>query len=196
MVLNLPESKTDARRMVRAARRARRSAASEHDWVGVATALSDGLDRWLAGRDDVTNVAVYQSLRTEPPTCVLIERLTAAQVGLLVPVLLTDNDLSWRELGSGVDLGPAGIARADLLLVPALAIDRHRMRLGQGGGSYDRALARRRADSPVVAAVFDDEVVDHVPAQTHDLGVDLVLTPCGGVHDPTFPGTGSPARAT
>ena len=65
------------------------------------------------------------------------------------------------------------------MLVPALAVDRHGRRLGQGGGSYDRALPRTSA--PVVAVVFGDEVLDTLPAEPHDRSVDGVLTPDRGL---------------
>ena len=53
------------------------------------------------------------------------------------------------------------------MLAPALAVDGAGRRLGQGGGSYDRAL--ERAGAPVVAVVFDDEVLDgQIPVEAHD----------------------------
>ena len=62
----------------------------------------------------------------------------------------------------------------------ALAEDRAGRRLGQGGGSYDRAL--ERAGARVVAIVFDDEVLDEpIPVEPHDRPVAGVLTPGGGL---------------
>ena len=61
---------------------------------------------------------------------------------------------------AGPPLGRDAIAAADLVLVPALAVDVAGRRLGQGGGSYDRALPR--ATAPVVAVVFGDEVLDTI----------------------------------
>ena len=62
---------------------------------------------------------------------------------------------------AGDSLGLDGIAEAVLVLAPALAVDAAGRRLGQGGGSYDRALAR--TDAPVLAVVFDDELIESVP---------------------------------
>jgi 5-formyltetrahydrofolate cyclo-ligase len=81
---------------------------------------------------------------------------------------------------TGPSLGLEAIRAAGLVLAPALAVDRAGRRLGQGGGSYDRALERVAA--PVVAIVFDDEVLDEpVPVEAHDRGVAGVLTPGGGL---------------
>jgi 5-formyltetrahydrofolate cyclo-ligase len=68
----------------------------------------------------------------------------------------------------------------DLVLVPALAVDRHTgVRLGRGGGSYDRALARTHPGTPVIALLYPGELLEGVPAQPHDARVTAVLTPDG-----------------
>jgi 5-formyltetrahydrofolate cyclo-ligase len=65
----------------------------------------------------------------------------------------------------------------DVVVVPAVAVDTEGHRLGFGAGFYDRALAERRADSLLVAAVHDAQFVDHVPADDHDVHVHVVVTP-------------------
>jgi 5-formyltetrahydrofolate cyclo-ligase len=80
---------------------------------------------------------------------------------------------------AGCPLGPDAVARADLVLVPALAVDRAGVRLGRGGGSYDRALARVAAKTLVVALLYDGEVHDALPAEAHDRVVSAVLSPAG-----------------
>ena len=57
------------------------------------------------------------------------------------------------------------MARADVVLVPALAVDAAGRRLGRGGGSYDRALARVGPLVPLIALIYDDELVEQVPAE-------------------------------
>ncbi|MBA2637501.1 MAG: 5-formyltetrahydrofolate cyclo-ligase, partial [Solirubrobacterales bacterium] len=79
----------------------------------------------------------------------------------------------------GRSLGREAIGEAQLVLAPALAVDRSGGRLGQGGGSYDRALGRTTAT--VLAVVFDAEVLDAVPVEPHDRRVDGALTPGGGI---------------
>jgi 5-formyltetrahydrofolate cyclo-ligase len=64
--------------------------------------------------------------------------------------------------------------------MPALSVDRAGVRLGRGGGYYDRALLHARPDAVLVALVFDDEFVDELPAEPHDRRVTAVVTPSGG----------------
>lgn len=135
-------------------------------------------------------VALYVSLPGEPPTAALLEALRAAGREVLLPVLLDDGDLDWAaasgstvagRLGlaepDGARLGTAAVAAAVLVVVPALACDRAGRRLGRGGGSYDRALARVPATTTVVALVRDAELLDAVPVEPHDRPVDVVVTP-------------------
>lgn len=131
-------------------------------------------------------VSIYQSLPHEPPTQGLAEMLHARQVMVIVPETLPDLDLDWRELqadgSQGPSLGLVAIAAASVILVPALAVDHSGTRLGQGGGSYDRALARRRPDALVVAIVNDGEYdAWPLPREAHDVRVDAVITPGGGL---------------
>ncbi|NNG37748.1 5-formyltetrahydrofolate cyclo-ligase [Flexivirga sp. ID2601S] len=169
--------------MIRAERRQRRATATDDVWRELAAALAAHFDRWLAGRAAPGTVAIYESLPTEPPTGALAETLRAQGIRLLVPELLADKDLTWRAGPLGADLGRDAIAQADVVVVPALAIGRDGTRLGQGGGSYDRVLPRVTPGIPVVAVVFDGELVTAVPSEPHDRRVDAVLTPSDGVRD-------------
>lgn len=137
-------------------------------------------------------VACYVSGRHEPSTDVLLQRLSAAGVRVLLPVVLADLDLDWalddgtrhRGVGPGAlepggeRLGRAAVGDADVVVVPALAVDPSGGRLGQGGGSYDRALARARPRALVVALLHDAELLaEPVPVLAHDRRVDAVATP-------------------
>ena len=75
--------------------------------------------------------------------------------------------------------GAESLKKADLIVIPALAASVDGTRLGQGGGWYDRALLHRSPGVPVVAAIFDDEVVEAglIPAEPHDVPVDGIVTP-------------------
>jgi 5-formyltetrahydrofolate cyclo-ligase len=83
----------------------------------------------------------------------------------------------------GPRLGPTALAAADAVVVPALAVDRFGIRLGRGGGYYDRALVHARPDAVLVTIVFDDERVDRLPREVHDRPVTAVVTPSGGWED-------------
>ena len=76
-------------------------------------------------------------------------------------------------------LGPAAVATARLVLVPAFAVDRAGHRLGRGGGSYDRALARVPAGTVVAALVFAGELIDRVPTDPWDRAVSAAVSPDG-----------------
>ena len=75
--------------------------------------------------------------------------------------------------------GAESLKEADLIVIPALAAAADGTRLGQGGGWYDRALMHRSPTTPVVAVIFDDEVVEAglIPAEPHDVPVDAIVTP-------------------
>jgi 5-formyltetrahydrofolate cyclo-ligase len=139
-------------------------------------------------------VAAYVSVGTEPGTGPLLDELRSLGRRVILPVLLPDNDLDWavydgpRELAragrgllepTGPPLGRDAVATADVVLVPGLAVDRTGMRLGRGGGSYDRALGRVPVGTFVCTLLYDGEVLDEVPAEPHDRPVTAVVTPSG-----------------
>ncbi|MFJ6610161.1 5-formyltetrahydrofolate cyclo-ligase [Streptomyces sp. NPDC091289] len=146
---------------------------------------------------DARTVAAYVSVGREPGTRALLEALRGRGVRVLLPVLLADNDLDWAvyegpehllPAGRGLlepdgpPLGPAAVLDADTVLLPGLAVDGAGMRLGRGGGSYDRVLARLTAAGAhpsLVVLLYDDEVVARVPSEPHDHPVDAVVTPAG-----------------
>lgn len=143
-------------------------------------------------------VAGYVPLPREPGGPGLVAALAAvtAPGRLLLPVLTPDYDLDWATyLGgdslrpatqgllepAGPRLGPEAIATADVVIVPALAVDATGMRLGRGGGSYDRALARVPAGVATVVPLYAGEFVTHLPSEPHDRRVSIVLVANGPV---------------
>lgn len=64
----------------------------------------------------------------------------------------------------------------DLVIVPGVAFDAGGRRLGYGGGYYDRLLPAL-VGVPKVALAFDEQVVETIPAEEHDVPVDVVVTP-------------------
>jgi len=141
-------------------------------------------------------VAVYYSIGSEPDTRGLVFALWKRGTYVLLPLLRPDGDLDWASYEGPESLvaGPKGlkepgeaprgagaVASADVVLVPALAVDGQGNRLGRGGGSFDRALARVGPLIPVIALLYDSELVERVPAEGHDTPVRAVVRPGYGV---------------
>ncbi len=141
-------------------------------------------------------IAAYVPLPSEPGGPDFADALSAV-TEVFLPVLRPDRDLDWARYDGtlragltaagrallrepvGPPLGCDAITEVDLIFVPALAVDRKGIRLGRGGGSYDRALARVTAQTPVVAVLYDGELLDELPAESHDRAVGAVLCPAG-----------------
>lgn len=140
-------------------------------------------------------VACFVSVRGEPDTTGYLAWALEHGVDVLLPRSLSDGSLDWavhragalapgafgipEPTGGAVRGGAAG--SADLLLIPAAAVDRSGTRLGWGRGFFDRELAQLRSDSgdltpPVFAVVWEDEVVDELPAEPHDVPVHGAVT--------------------
>jgi 5-formyltetrahydrofolate cyclo-ligase len=146
------------------------------------------------GRPEVrraATVSAYVSIGAEPGTGALLDALTGAGKRVILPVLQTDHDLGWGTWRGAAALAPArmgllepvdqlgldAVATADIVLVPGLAVSMAGDRLGQGGGSYDRALGRVPVGTPVVILLYDDEVGLDVPVDPHDRPVTAAATP-------------------
>jgi 5-formyltetrahydrofolate cyclo-ligase len=136
-------------------------------------------------------VAAYVSVGREPGSGVLLDALVSAGKRVILPLLLPDNDLDWAtyagpdslvSAGRGLlepataPLGLEAVATADVVVVPGLAVDRTGLRLGRGGGSYDRALGRVPVGTFTCVVLNDDEVLDQVPAAPHDRRVTAAVT--------------------
>ncbi len=78
-----------------------------------------------------------------------------------------------REPIAGV---PWPLEEIDLVVVPAMAFDRHGYRLGRGGGFYDRFLAQPRLRAFACGLAFSEQVVDAVPTHEHDRPVHMLVT--------------------
>lgn len=174
---------------LRSAVRARRAARPEAERILVGERLAAHVDA-IEGE----TVAAFVGAGSEPATLPLLDALRARGTRVLLPLLRDDMDLDWAEYAGRDELVPAArgllepttrslgrdaLREADAVLVPALAVDASGARLGQGGGSYDRALPR--ALGVVIAIVHDDEVVERIPCEPHDLGIDAILTPEAGL---------------
>ena len=115
---------------------------------------------------------------------------------MLLPLLRPDGDLDWASYEGPDSLVPGprslleptepargvpAITSADMVIVPALAADQRGNRLGRGGGSYDRALARVGPSILTVALLYDGELADEVPAGPQDQPVRAAALPGEGI---------------
>jgi 5-formyltetrahydrofolate cyclo-ligase len=151
----------------------------------------------LAASVDGSTVCCYLPFGTEPGSFDLVDTLADAGLRVLLPVIPERRGpLLWSVYGgpnalvegplrgllepSGPRLPPASIGEAALVLVPALAVDAHGVRLGRGAGYYDRSLPLVTPGAELVAVVRDAEFVPQLPAEPHDVRMTGALTPCGG----------------
>lgn len=126
----------------------------------------------------------------------MLEALRTAGARVLLPVTGPPGPLSWGEYTGTAELRPARygllepigpvlppetVGRAGLILVPALAVDRRGVRLGRGAGYYDRTLAAADPSARLIAVVRDDELVERLPEEPHDIRMGWTLTPSGGL---------------
>ena len=147
-----------------------------------------------------STVCAYVPVGSEPGSIELLDVMLNRAGRVLVPVALTSADdaplpLQWGEYRPGCLvsarwglleppgpwLGAAALAEAELIVLPALAVDRRGVRLGRGRGFYDRSLPARNPQSRLVALVRDEELVDELPSEPHDVPVTHALTPTGGL---------------
>jgi len=195
-VWGMPERRLAERKaMLRKDLVAARVSMSVSDRQAAGRALRDTLlglpETGMAG-----TIAAYLSVSTEPETAALVFALWKRGSYVLLPVMLTDNDLDWASYEGPDSLrpGPHGllepaeprrgteaIRSADLIIVPALAADRSGNRLGRGGGCYDRALSRVGPSVPTIALLYDHELLDEIPAGPLDQRVRAIAQPKRGI---------------
>jgi 5-formyltetrahydrofolate cyclo-ligase len=145
-------------------------------------------------------VCAYLPFGTEPGTMALVDALAAGGARVLLPVIRPEpGPLDWAEYTGEADLvasrfrgirepggkrlGSEAVGAAELILVPALAVDHRGVRLGRGAGHYDRSLVFAAAGVPLLAVVRDEELVERLPGEPHDVRMSGALTPARGVLD-------------
>lgn len=190
-------SKAELRAAILAARRAVPSARRDV----YATALRGQLTQ-LVGRGET--ICAYVPVGSEPGAApgaipgaaAMVDDLVKAGVRVLLPVARHDESgiprpLQWGAYRPGTLVAaPFGlrepappwlpaeaVAEAAVVLVPALAVDRAGVRLGRGAGFYDRTLRLADPAARRIAVVRDEELVDRLPAEPHDVAMTHALTP-------------------
>jgi 5-formyltetrahydrofolate cyclo-ligase len=114
----------------------------------------------LARRGDTTVLPAIAGGELEPRIYVPGEPLRGTSFGAMEPA-------------AGIVLDPEDL---DVVLVPGVAFDRRGMRVGYGGGFYDRLLPRTRRNAARIGVCFGAQLVDSVPAGPADVAVDAIVT--------------------
>lgn len=183
---------TDKKKLLRAKMRRLRAQAHHDDAVN--GALAAGQLRDLAAplieaiKPEI--VAGYIPIANEIDARPLMAAFSALGARLCLPeVVELGEALRFREWTPGALLSSgklgtlqptedAEILEPELVLLPLLAVDRRGVRLGQGGGFYDRTLEQLRERSILAYGVaFDEQLVDCLPVETHDQMLDGLITP-------------------
>lgn len=141
------------------------------------------------------SIAAYLPTQDEPNVRPFLVWASEQGIRILLPISRDDGLLDWAVLSDaeqeglhgmpepvGDLLGPIAVNEVDLMLVPAAAVDRTGMRMGWGRGYFDRTLGSMDQCPPVYAVIFENELVDTVPTELHDKGVNGVVTPEGITH--------------
>jgi 5-formyltetrahydrofolate cyclo-ligase len=137
--------------------------------------------QWLEAR----TVCAFSALPSEPDLLatwppgkkIILPRIAAS--GLSLHLVENPAELvkgSFGILEPSVD-APLVDEEADLILIPGLAFDRSGVRLGRGGGFYDRLLAGFHGVR--VGVCFEELVFERIPAEVHDMTMDFLMTPGG-----------------
>ncbi len=92
-----------------------------------------------------------------------VEELTAGYMNILEPAVLTEERV--------VDIN-----NVDAVIIPGAGFDAGGNRIGYGGGYYDRLLSLLTRHVPVVAPAYEEQIVESVPAEPHDIRADMIVT--------------------
>lgn len=139
------------------------------------------------------SIASYLSYGDEPSTVILNEKIADLGKELLLPRTNAHGEITWIKWQPKMEferdrkrknlmqpIGEVFESSIDVVILPALRVDRSGVRLGQGGGSYDRALAHgtMATDAWKVALLHDEELSsESLPREDHDVRVDAVALP-------------------
>ncbi|MCS5721039.1 5-formyltetrahydrofolate cyclo-ligase [Herbiconiux sp. CPCC 203407] len=186
----MPTDESNDKRALRAELRERRRTRPAHVVDAANAGFTANLIA-LATEKQARTISAYLSTSFEPDTRQFLNWAIADGRRVLLPIARQDGLLDWAE-GDGETeteglyglpepvggiLGPIAINDADLILIPASAVDQHGTRMGWGRGYFDRTLGSMEKRPPVFAVVFDDEILEQVPRELHDAPVDGAVTP-------------------
>lgn len=132
--------------------------------------------------ESARTVMAFSSMQSEPDTDGLFARLDRDGKVLVLPRIVGGH-IEPALIGTGTVAGTWGIlepdgdavdrASIDLVIVPGVAFTTGGARLGHGKAYYDSFLARLSATT--VGACFDEQIVDELPMEAHDVWLNHVL---------------------
>jgi 5-formyltetrahydrofolate cyclo-ligase len=177
---------------------AARRSVSDDSRARQAAALVEHIDALMS---DGGTICAYVPVGAEPGSLEMLDALARHADRVLLPVARTTADddavaLQWGEYrpgelvtarfgllepGGSPYLPATAVAEAGVVIVPALAVDRRGARLGRGRGFYDRTLVLRDPHARLIAVVRDEELLDEVPHEPHDVPMTHALTPGRGL---------------
>jgi 5-formyltetrahydrofolate cyclo-ligase len=136
-------------------------------------------------------VAAYWPIRDELDCRPVLTRLVDSGQPVCLPVVIGDGEaLELRLWAEGEPLYPSGfgtlappegapVVEPDVILMPLLGFDREGMRLGYGGGYYDRTLTILSKPPRLVGYAFACQEIERIPREPHDIPLDAVVTEAG-----------------
>ncbi len=141
---------------------------------------------------DAEVILFYASFRSEVDTSIIIKESLQIKKQVVVPKvdtirhkLLLYRINKFEELEPGFmgipepifpREGTVDIKMINLIVVPGVAFDYSGNRLGYGEGYYDILLSEVNKKIPIVALAFEEQLVESIPSETHDIKVDIIVT--------------------
>ena len=138
------------------------------------------------------SVLMYVSFRTEVDTIKQLEAILCLGKRLIVPLVDSkQKTLTLYEIKDTSELEPGymgilepnvsedrkvELKEIDIVVIPGTGFDPKGNRLGYGGGYYDRLLADTGKNIPKVALAFEEQIVEDIPAEPHDMKMDIIVT--------------------
>ncbi|MCB0280622.1 MAG: 5-formyltetrahydrofolate cyclo-ligase [Calditrichaeota bacterium] len=148
--------------------------------------VQDEVIRFISNQQ-IQSVHVYIAINGEVNTASIIDHCLERKIEVIAPRIEPDRqlshwlltDMSKLEKGLFSTLHPPLTNRADsipdLILVPGVAFDHEKNRLGYGAGYYDRFLAERK-NSKTLGLAFDFQIVEKIETEMHDIKLDAIVT--------------------
>lgn len=140
-----------------------------------------------------TNIMVYMDFKNEVNTKTFIEEAlsegkkiiipyTDMEKVEIIPVEIKDFDdlvmckFGYLEPKKEKINNPFDVKLIDLVVVPGVVFDKKKNRVGFGKGYYDRLLINRKTSAKAIAIAYEFQVLEEVPAEEHDIKMDMIIT--------------------